>query len=122
MKWMQWILVLALGAGIGLAGLGCDSDSSSSDRDPLVGTWRAQTFNGQTLGDTVSLVVTFRNNGSLEMITTIEGNAETDTGTWSADDGVITVVSDGETDRTPYSVDGDTLTMGDPGEVFVFTR
>lgn len=121
MKWMQWVLVLALGAGMGLAGLGCDSDSSS-DRDPLVGTWRAQTYNGQELGDTVSLVVTFRNNGTLETISTIEGVTETDTGTWSADNGVITVVSDGETDRAPYSINGDTLTMGGPGEVFVLKK
>ncbi len=121
MKWMQWILVLALAAGMGLAGLGFDSDSSS-DRDPLVGTWTAQSFNGQELPDNISLTITFQSNGEVISTTTIDGMTETDTGTWSADNGVVTVVSDGETDTTPYSISGRTLTLGPPGEVFVLTR
>ncbi len=121
MKWMQWMLVLALTAGMELAGLGCDSDSSS-DRDPLVGTWTAQSFNGQELPDNISLTITFQSNGEVISTTTIDGMTETDTGTWSADNGVITVVSDGEPDTIPYFISGRTLTLGPPGEVFVLTR
>ncbi|HOO21464.1 MAG TPA: lipocalin family protein [Kiritimatiellia bacterium] len=122
MKWMQWMLALALAAGMGLAGLGCDDDDSSSDRDPLVGTWTAQSFNGQELPDNVSLTITFRSNGEYVSTTTIDGMSETESGTWSAENGVLTTVSGGETDTIAYALNRDTLTVSDDGETFVLTR
>lgn len=122
MKWMQWVMVLALGAGMGLAGLGCsDNDDDSSDSNLLVGTWTAQSYNGASLG-TVSLRLTFHSNGDLEARTTIDGVSETDSGTWSAQNGILTTVIDGEQDTTPYTVNGNTLTMGRAGDVFVLKR
>lgn len=121
MKWMQWVMVLALGAGMGLAGLGCD-DSSSSSSDSLVGTWNAQSFNGESLGNNVSLRINFRSNGEFETSTTINGATDSDSGTWSAQDGILTTVSGGDRETTPYNLNGNTLTLGPPGEVFVLKR
>jgi hypothetical protein len=117
MKWMRWVLVLAVGAAIALGAGGC----SDSDRggDPIVGIWRMQTFNGQPMPDDpmlLSLVITFRDDGTFDRTLIDQGDVLDDGGTWSVDNGVLTIISDvsGQvTDRGPYTISGDTLTFTD---------
>ena len=119
MKWMRWILVLAMGAAMCLGTVGC---GGSDDDDPLVGTWRATEFNGQALPATIGMTVTFSDNGSFTGTTTINGVVETESGTWSADGGTLTIVDEDGTDTSGYTVEGDTLTITDEEGAFTLVR
>ena len=120
MKWMKWFLILVVGITVGLAAAGCGS--SDDNDDPLVGTWRATTYNGQPMPTGISMTMTLSDNGTFSATTAVGADVETETGTWSAANGVLTTASDGETDDVPYSVSGDTLTFGTPGDIFTATR
>ena len=123
MKWMNVFLVLAVGMAIGLGSAGCGGGDDDGGGSGIEGSWKAESFNGSAMPDNVSLVLTFRDNGTLETISTVNGVVEKETGTWSEAGGVLTVVSaDRSVDRVPYSVSGNTLTMSDPEGVFVMKR
>lgn len=117
MKWMKWFLILAVGAGVALGAAGC-SDDDDDDGNPLVGTWRATSFNGQALDPSIAVLVTFRSNGTAS--TTVNG--DTTEGTWSAANGTLTVTSDGDTDSAAYSISGDTLTIADEQGTFTLRK
>ena len=95
MKTSRWIPALLLGLAVALCATGCKDDDKKSD--PLVGTWKAQTFNGQPIGNDVSLKISFRDNGTYTATTVVYGNTEVETGTWSAANGILTTIdSDGQ--------------------------
>lgn len=119
MKWMKWILVLAMGAAMCLGTVGC---GGSDDDDPLVGTWRATEFNGQALPATISMTVTFNDNGTFAATSTINGEVENDSGTWSTDGSTLTIVDEEETTTSGYTVEGDTLTITDEEGSFTLVR
>jgi hypothetical protein len=94
-----------------------DNPTEAPGKDPeLIGKWEAieayipllqQTITPADIGYTAS--VTFKENGDFE-IEIVEGQLiETDTGTWSTTNGVITMVSsDGSKESLQYTVNGST--------------
>lgn len=121
MKWMKWFLVLAVGMGVALSTVGC-SDDDDDDGNPLVGTWRATTFNGQAIDPGVSVVVSFRSDGTASTTYSIGGETDTSVGTWSADGGTLTVTSEGDTDSAAYSISGNTLTISSSDGTFTLKK
>lgn len=121
MKWMKWFLILAVGVGVALGAAGC-SDDDDDDGNPLVGTWRATSFNGQALDPSISVVITFRSNGTASSTYTIGGETATSEGTWSAENGTLTVTSDGDADSAAYSISGSTLTIADEEGTFTLRK
>ena len=123
MKWMKWFLILVVGAGVALGTVGCsDDDDDDGGGNPLVGTWKATSFNGQALDDSISVVVTFRSNGTASTTYSMGGETDTSEGTWSTEGGTLTVTSDGETDSAAYSISGDTLTISDEEGTFTLRK
>lgn len=122
MKWLKWLLILAVGAGVALGTVGCEDDDDDGGGNPLVGTWKATAFNGQQLDDSISVVVTFRKDGTVTTTYTIGGESDSETGTWSAANGVLTVTADGETDSANYSIAGSTLTISDEDGTFTLKK
>ena len=123
MKWLKWVLVttMILAAGLGLAGCS-DDDDDDGDSNPLVGTWVGTTYNGQALPDGVGMTITLRSNGTATSTTTINGAAETYSGTWSASGGTLTVVDEDGTESMGYTVEGNTLTLTDETGAYTFAR
>ena len=119
MKWMKWILVLTMGVAMCLGVAGC---GGGGDDDPLVGNWRATAFNGQALPATISMDLTFRDDGSFTGTSTINGVVESGSGTWSADGGTLTTVDEEGTETSGYTVEGDTLTITDEEGAFTLAR
>lgn len=122
MKWLKWFLVLVVGMGVALGTVGCEDDDDDGGGNPLVGTWKATTFNGQQLDDSISVVVTFRSDGTATTTYTIAGQSDSSQGTWSAENGVLTVTADGETDSANYSISGSTLTISDEEGTFTLKK
>ena len=122
MKWMKWFLVLAVGMGVALGTVGCEDDDDDDGGNPLVGTWKATAFNGQALDDSISVVVTFRSNGTASTTYSIGGETDSSEGTWSADGGTLTVTADGETESAAYSISGSTLTIADEQGTFTLRK
>ena len=121
MKWMKYFLVLAMGLAMGFGTAGCSSDDDGGG-DSLVGSWRAATFNGQAMPAGIALTLTFRDNGTVDSASTINGVTEMETATWSEANGIITVVSADGTEQVPYSISGNTLTISDSEGVFTLER
>ena len=122
MKWMKWFLVLLVGAGVAFCTAGCEDDEDEGGGNSLVGTWRATSYNGQALDAGTSVVVTFRSDGTATTTYTIAGQSDSSQGTWSAEDGVLTVTADGETDSANYSISGSTLTISDEEGTFTLKK
>ena len=123
MKWMKWFLILLVGAGVALGTVGCsDDDDDGGGGNPLVGTWKATSYNGQALDSSISVVATFRSDGTATTTMNIGGEVDTADGTWSAENGTLTVTSDGETDSASYSISGNTLTISDEQGTFTMAR
>ena len=124
MKWMKWFLILAVGAGVVLGIVGCsdDDDDDGGGGNPLVGTWKATSFNGQALDDSISVVVTLRSDGTASSTYSLGGATETLNGTWNTDGGTLNVTTDGETESAAYSVSGDTLTITDEEGTFTLKK
>jgi hypothetical protein len=120
MKTCRWMIVLTLAAAVGVATLGCDSSDSSSDS--LVGSWRATTFNGQPIEDGLALAITFNNDGSYVATTTVQGVTDTERGTWSIANGILTTVHQGRTEQVAYALSGNTLTLTDRDGTFTLRR
>ena len=120
MKWMKAILALSFCCVLGLGLTGCGG--GDDDKDPLVGTWNATAMNGQTLPDTITVTIIFRDNGTCQETTNLGGEIDTASGTWSADSGVLTIVSDDGTENIAYTVSGDTLTITTGGDVITLKR
>ncbi len=121
MKWMKWFLVMMVGLAVGLGMVGCSSDDDGND-DPLVGTWSATSFNGQPMPANTSVTVTFRDDGTAQGTTTFGAETDSFSGTWSAANGIITIVDEDGAENTPYSISGNTLTITDPEGSFTLTR
>ena len=122
MKWMKWFLVLAVGAGLAFCTVGCEEDEEEGGGNPLVGTWHAVSFNGQALDAGTSVVVTFRSDGTATTTYNVAGAADAVQGTWSAENGVLTVTSEGDTESASYAVSGNTLTIADEEGTFTLNR
>lgn len=122
MKWMKWFLILALGACVALGTAGCGSDDDEGAGDELVGTWNATSYNGQAITSPVSVVVTLRSDGTATAITNTGFGTETMQGTWSAENGALTVTTGGETTTGSYSISGNTLTLVSEEGTSTFTR
>lgn len=103
----------------GLMAVSCsdDDDSSNGNSDSIVGTWKVTDAwqNGESMYDQLLLVAycslqneyNFLNDNSLRIDTFIEGDApmncvegETQTGSWSEEDGVYSVNINDETSST----------------------
>jgi hypothetical protein len=119
MKWMKGFLVLAMGVAMGLAVTGCGSDD---DKDPLIGTWKLESYNGQPIPATISMTLTFNENGTVQAVVTEGGNTSSDLSTWSATGGILTVVSNGNTETMPYSISGNVLTLTESGTVLTLKK
>lgn len=120
MKWMKKSLVLALAVAMGLAAAGCGGDDD--DKDPLIGKWKLDAFDGQPVPAGFSLVLTFRDNGMAESVLTENGATTTEVATWSADGGTLTITSATDLDVVPYSISGNTLTLIDSEGVITLKR
>ena len=120
MKWTKVFLTFSVCLVMCSAFTGCGS--GDDDKDPLVGTWSATAMNGQPLPDTISVTIIFRDNGTCQESTNLGGEADTGSGTWNADNGVLTIITDDGTETATYSVSGDTLTITSAGDVITFKR
>lgn len=121
---MKWFLMLAVGItmGLGIAGCGGGDDGNVN---PLIGTWRLESFNNLTIPANVSEVMIFRNNGTVESSRTVDGEIDITSlklATWSESNGVITMTTDTETTTVPYSISGNTLTLLDPKGTMILKR
>ena len=121
MKWMNVILAVGFSAVLvlGLAGCGGGDDDN---KDPLVGTWSATAMNGQTLPDTITVTIVFQDNGTCQESMNLGGELESSNGTWSAANGILTIVSEDGTENISYTVSGDTLTITSEGDVITLQR
>ena len=69
-----------------------------------------------------SVTVTFRDDGTAQGTTTFGAETDSFSGTWSAANGIITIVDEDGAENTPYSISGNTLTITDPEGSFTLTR
>ncbi len=120
MKWMKWIGVLAVMVAVGLAASGC---GGSDDGDGgLAGTWVAQSFNGMAIPAGTGMTMVLNDNGTYVVNATTGGSTQSEAGTWSATDTILTTVGGGSADSVTYSLSGNTLTIIEPDGIWVFNR
>jgi len=127
---------------ISLVVMSCSEPNSPVEqKDPLLGTWRLQTVNGQALpftlpeeevdkleltGETITLIVS----GRVAMVTTFRvtdgGNvtAESvpDAGTYAVNGSTLTFKFDSDGSTPSATVNGDIMTLQDIGLTFVYRR
>ena len=80
--------------------VGCDNNSTESSVHPLVGIW-----------ETTEVTFIFGEDETLTFTSIIEGEIETDSGTWSATGNKLTVVMDEKTTVCDYSISGNILIL-----------
>lgn len=88
--------------------VGCEG--SDDKQDSIVGTWRVIANNGKPIVNDVA-IFTFNKDGTMESYSNVV--PQVFRGTWSLEDGALTVTStqSGQTTITPVVLNGDTLTM-----------
>jgi len=99
--------------------VGCDNNSTESSVHPLVGVWETTevTFTEgndssiEIMDENISITFIFGEDETLTFTSIIEGETETDSGTWSATGNKLTVVMDGKTTVCDYSISGNILTL-----------
>jgi Lipocalin-like domain len=121
MKWMKWIGVLAVLVAMGLGAAGCGG-SDDDGGGGIAGTWVAQSFNGMVMPAGSGMTMVLNDNGTYIVNATTGGSTQSESGTWSATDTVLTTVGGGSADSVTYTVSGNTLTIVEPDGIWVFTR
>jgi len=115
------LLLLVLLIGL-VSVTGCKDDDD--DENPLVGTWKMQSEDGEVLPAGASVTLVLSGDNTYKVTMTFEGVTEVETGSYSVAGSVLTVnPSDDEPDAMTYVLSGNTLTLtGSEGEILVFNK
>ena len=116
---MKRLLILAVGAGLVLGVAGCGGGDGD---DELVGTWRATSYNGQPVPAPYSAVVTLNADGTATAVYNAGSGTETAQGTWTAENGLLTLNAQGQTRTGAYSINDDTITLVNEEGTATFAR
>ena len=114
--------------------IGCDDDEATDETNPLVGVWNMVSYSvsGDGLNITQeadannSLVFVLSEGGTYSFQGTLDGESNSETGTWSTTGSTLTLVTedveDGTvTDNFSYTLSGNNLTMSLTDEGFTIT-
>ena len=99
--------------------VGCGNNSTESSVHPLLGIWETTevTFPEENVSlieimdENISITFIFGEDETLTFTSIIEGETETDSGTWSATGNKLTVVMDEKTTVCDYSISGNILIL-----------
>ena len=97
--------------------VGCSED----DEDKIIGTWKLYSEDGEVVD--YNFMVTFTDDGTFSYTITEDDFTESDSGTYSIVESVITIIfSDGETDVSTFVITDDTMTITDGDGVSILKR
>jgi len=114
----SWKLVMLFVLLSGLLTMaGCSED------DPIVGTWKLYSVDGELVGNEVDLSITFTEDGDYTMTAVGEGWDDSESGSYSTAGSTLTVNPAGDDSWTStFSISGDTMTISDEESVTVLKR
>ena len=114
--------------------IGCDDDEATDETNPLVGVYNMVSYSvsGDGLNITQeadannSLVFVLSEGGTYSFQGTIDGDSNSETGTWSTTGSTITLIHEDDEDGTvtdifSYTLSGNDMTMTIDEEVFIIT-
>lgn len=129
MKLYSKMLILLLFVSLFVTGCDKDDDPASSSGNELVGTWVLTKITLTSLGNTeltpqqvgYSATIIMKSDKTFTATYTDSDGTSTDSGTWSAANGKLTLKSStGETEELPYGLSGNKLTVQTMLEVPTF--
>ena len=115
--------------------IGCDDDEATDETNPLVGVWNMVSYSvsGDGLNITQeadannSLVFVLSEGGTYSLQGTIDGDSNSESGTWSTTGSTLTLITENDDDGTvtdifSYTLSGNDMTMvGSAGGDFTIT-
>ena len=114
--------------------IGCDDDEATDETNPLVGVYNMVSYSAQGLGQTItqeaddnnSLVFVLSEGGTYSLQGTIDGESNSESGTWSTTGSTITLIHEDDEDGTvtdifSYTLSGNDMTMTIDENVFIIT-
>ena len=114
--------------------IGCDDDEATDETNPLVGVYNMVSYSvsGDGLNITQeadannSLVLVLSEGGTYSFQGTLDGESNSETGTWSTTGSTLTLITEDVEDGTvtdifSYTLSGNDMTMTLDAEVFIIT-
>ena len=114
--------------------IGCDDDEATDETNPLVGVYNMVSYSvsGDGLNITQeadannSLVFVLSEGGTYSFQGTLDGESNSETGTWSTTGSTLTLITEDVEDGTvtdifSYTLSGNDMTMTIDEEVFIIT-
>ena len=114
--------------------IGCDDDEATDETNPLVGVYNMVSYSvsGDGLNITQeadannSLVLVLSEGGTYSFQGTLDGESNSETGTWSTTGSTLTLITEDVEDGTvtdifSYTLSGNDMTMTIDEEVFIIT-
>ena len=115
--------------------IGCDDDEATDETNPLVGVYNMVSYSVSGEGTSItqeadannSLVFVLSEGGTYSLQGTIDGDSNSESGTWSTTGSTLTLITENDDDGTvtdifSYTLSGNDMTMvGSAGGDFTIT-